>query len=300
MPVAGSAGPHPPLASDRAGGYGDSMSVARLLLLGLLAVPPLVAPAPPPAPVPVEAAGLHNVYRLSPALYSGSQPEGDAGFGSLARLGVRTVISVDGQTPDVARAERWGLRYVHVPVGYDGVPRDKALLAAKTVRDLPGPAYLHCHHGKHRGPAVAACVLLATDPTVTPAAAERVLRTAGTDPKYAGLVGVPHTFARPTAAELAAPADFPAVAEVPTLAKLMVEVDERWDRLKAAPASADAVQLAELYREAARLPRSADFAGLLREAEANAAALAKSPGERGLLAAGQRLCSRCHARHRDQ
>jgi protein tyrosine phosphatase (PTP) superfamily phosphohydrolase (DUF442 family) len=276
------------------------MSAVRLLPLGLLAVPLVTAPPPPPAPVPVEAAGLHNVYRLSPALLSGSQPEGDAGFASLARLGVRTVISVDGQTPDVARAERFGLRYVHVPIGYDGVPRDKAVLAAKAVRDLPGPAYLHCHHGKHRGPAVAACVLLATDPAVTPAAAGRVLRTAGTDPKYAGLIGVPRTFARPTAAELAAPADFPAVAEVPTLARLMVEVDERWDRLRAAPRSEDAVQLAELYREAARLPRSAGFAGLLREAAANAEALAKSPGDWGLLTTGQRLCSRCHAKHRDR
>jgi cytochrome c553 len=39
---------------------------------------------------------------------------------------------------------------------------------------------------------------------------------------------------------------------------------------------------------------------LMREAEANAAALATSPADRGRIAAGQRLCSRCHADHRDR
>lgn len=280
---------------------GERVTGPRLTLFALLAVPLALAPSPAPTPRSVHAAGLHNVFRLSPGLYSGSQPEGDAGFASLARLGVRTVISVDGSTPDVAAAERFGLRYVHLPIGYDGVPRDRAIQAAKAVRELPGPAYLHCHHGQHRGPAVAACVLLATEPGMTPAAAAEVLRAAGTDPKYAGLTAVPTRFVPPTAAELTAtPSDFPAVAAVPTLAKLMVEIDERWDRLKATPTAADAVQLAELYREAARLPRASGFVELLREAEANAEGLAKAPGDRGLLAAGQKLCSRCHAGHRDR
>ena len=86
---------------------------------------------------------------------------------------------------------------------------------------------------------------------------------------------------------------------MPTLAKLMVEVDERWDRLKAGGTSGDAAVLAELYREAARLPRAAAFVGLLREAEANADALARRPGDKWLLAAGQKLCGRCHAGYRD-
>ena len=106
-------------------------------------------------PVPVEVERLHNVYRLSDRLYSGSGPEGDAGFSSLQTLGVKTVITVDGAAPDVARAERFGMRYVHVPVGYDGIPREEAWRLAKAARDLPGPVYVHCHHGMHRGPAAA-------------------------------------------------------------------------------------------------------------------------------------------------
>src|SRR5205814_1359060 len=83
--------------------------------------------------------GLHNVFRVTGRLYSGSSPEDDAGFRSLQRLGIRTVITVDGARPDVERARRFGLRYVHLPIGYDGVPEARAYQLARAVRDLPGP-----------------------------------------------------------------------------------------------------------------------------------------------------------------
>src|SRR4051812_43585744 len=51
-----------------------------------------------PAALPerLKVVGIENVYRLSPRLYSGGQPEGRAGFSALKRLGIRTLISVDG------------------------------------------------------------------------------------------------------------------------------------------------------------------------------------------------------------
>src|SRR2546423_1384396 len=93
--------------------------------------PPAGAAPAAPMPEKVEAKGLHNVYRLSETLYSGSSPEGDEGFASLQRLGVKTVISVDGARPDVERAHKYGLRYVHLPIGYDGVPEGQALRIAR-------------------------------------------------------------------------------------------------------------------------------------------------------------------------
>ena len=69
------------------------------------------APTSHPLTGPIDKPGLHNVFRLTSELYSGSQPEGDAGFQSLEELGV-------GQGPlgeDAARAvwrrlcERWDL-----------------------------------------------------------------------------------------------------------------------------------------------------------------------------------------------
>ena len=106
---------------------------------------------------------LPNAYRLHPRVISGGQPEGEQAFARLKELGVKTVISVDGARPEVELARKYGLRYVHLPHGYDGVPDERASELAKAVRDLPGPVYIHCHHGKHRSPAAAtvACVAAA-------------------------------------------------------------------------------------------------------------------------------------------
>jgi ferredoxin len=41
-------------------------------------------------PTPLEAEGLHNFFRVSDRVYSGSSPDGENGFAALAGLGVRT------------------------------------------------------------------------------------------------------------------------------------------------------------------------------------------------------------------
>jgi hypothetical protein len=124
--------------------------------------PPFAQPEPPDA-ARVEAAGLHNVFRLTDNLYRGSAPEGDAGFVSLQKLRVKTIISVGGARPDEDRARKSGLSYVHLPIGYDGVPQQQGLRIARAARDLPGAVYIQSHHGKHRGPAAAAVVRLCLD-----------------------------------------------------------------------------------------------------------------------------------------
>src|SRR5947208_13492334 len=68
---------------------------------------------------PMTAAGIANLFRLGDRVFSGAQPEGPEGFASLRRLGVTTILSVDGARPDVEAARRAGLRYVHLPIGYD-------------------------------------------------------------------------------------------------------------------------------------------------------------------------------------
>jgi hypothetical protein len=64
---------------------------------------------------------LPNLVRVHEKVISGGLPEGDAAFQELAALGVKTIISVDGMTPDVGMAAKHGLRYVHLPHGYDGM-----------------------------------------------------------------------------------------------------------------------------------------------------------------------------------
>ncbi len=277
-------------------------------------------PTPPAAAVeaPAERPGLHNVVRVGDRLWSGSAPVGEAGFRSLTNMGVRTVITVDGAKPDLEAARRAGLRYVHLPVGYDGVPAEQAVRIARAVRDLPGPVYLHCHHGKHRGPAAAACAARLLDPAFTAGDAADLLRRAGTDPRYRGLFA---SVARPPAGDLGgAGGPFPEVAATPDLVRLMVDVDERWDRLKAAHAAGwakptdaghDATLLAEHFGEAARLPdapaRGPAFRASLADAERAAAdldaALRATPPDAvaagRAFAAGGKVCTTCHAAFRD-
>jgi protein tyrosine phosphatase (PTP) superfamily phosphohydrolase (DUF442 family) len=194
---------------------------ALLLLAGIVLasagadrVARVVAPAIGAA-LPAELPGLHNVFRVDANLYSGSVPEGDVGFASLRALGIRTVITVDGARPDVERARRFGLRYVHLPFGYDGCPIPRALEIIRAVRDLPGPIYLHCHHGKHRSPAAAALVHIALD-GASNAEAVAFMKRAGTALEYVGLYGGAASFRRPTAAQIdGAPTQFPPVAAVP-------------------------------------------------------------------------------------
>src|SRR5687767_5738878 len=59
---------------------------------------------------PADFAALPNVRRLSEKLYSGGVPAGSEGFQALRRLGIRTVVSVDGMKPEVELARRHGMR----------------------------------------------------------------------------------------------------------------------------------------------------------------------------------------------
>jgi protein tyrosine phosphatase (PTP) superfamily phosphohydrolase (DUF442 family) len=296
------------------------------LVVGCGPKPPATVPdMPAPTPQPLTADGLHNLYRVSDRVYSGSSPDGDAGFASLQALGVKTVISVDGAIPDATAAGRHGLRYVHLPIGYDGIPSERATLLAKAVRDLPGPVYVHCHHGKHRGPAACAVIQLTLDPAWTPEQAEGWLKAAGTDPKYTGLTAIPHQYRPPSKSALdSATADFPTVATVPDLVRLMVDVDARWVHLKEIKAAGwkspkdhpdldpphEAVILAELYREAARhadsTARGKEFVALLGEGEAAAKELEAALRKGDTSAAGsafsrsQAACAKCHEKHRDK
>jgi protein tyrosine phosphatase (PTP) superfamily phosphohydrolase (DUF442 family) len=285
-------------------------------------------PVVPPVEIqPVEATAIHNVFRVSGRVYSGGSPEGEAGFAELERLGVKTIISVDGAKPDVDTAHKHGLTYVHLPFGYDGIPREKLIALAQAAERAPGPIYVHCHHGKHRGPAAVAAIQLCLDPSWDASKAESWLKMAGADPRYTGLYDVPRTFTRPTPEELSeAPASFPSISTVPDLARYMVEIDDRWEHLRLVKAAGwavpknhpdidpphEAVQLVEHYREAARLEgakkRGPEFTKLLGDAEVNATeleqALRASPIDQErvgkVFAKNAATCASCHEKFRDR
>ena len=216
---------------------------------------------------PSNAPGLHNVYRLGDHLYSGSSPDDLEAFATLSRLGVKTVISVDGATPDIEMAHQFGLRYVHLPITYGSVPRETLVQLVRASRELPGPIYLHCHHGKHRGPAAAVSLWRCLDKSVSNEQAFATLKSLGTADRYQGLYSSVKECVPPKAAELAViHGDLPEVTPVPPLAKTMAEIDRMWDRVTATERDSTAVSmqltiafdLAEHFREAARLAEATD------------------------------------------
>lgn len=273
--------------------------------------------------IPLELEGVHNTFRLGRKIYSGSCPEGEAGFRALAQKGVKTVISVDGARPDEQAVLKYGMRYVHIPVNYNGITRDQALSIARAVRDLPGPVFIHCHHGKHRGPAAAVLAAMVNEGW-TSDDAEAAMRQAGTSPHYTGLWQAARDFKKPTKEELAkADATFPAAAPVPATAAAMVNIDLRWEHIgdiRAAnwstPANHpdivpehEALLLREDFRELQRAPdtakRPADYMKKLAEAEAAAQALenalrGKDPAKaQAAYKAVSESCKSCHSVYRD-
>ena len=99
--------------------------------------------------------------------------------------------------------------------GYDGIPQERARELAKAVRDLEGPIYIHCHHGKHRSPA-AATVACVSAGLIEPSAALSVLRTAGTSENYRGLYRSAESARKLDDALLdALQAEFPETAKLP-------------------------------------------------------------------------------------
>ena len=120
------------------------------------------APVPGSIAIPLPSTHVHNLFRATTNVFSGNSPDSDAAFAEIAKLGVKTIISVDGGKPDVELARKHGLRYIHLPIGYDGVPANRVAELVKAAQSSHGPLYVHCHHGRHRGPAAVAVICQAT------------------------------------------------------------------------------------------------------------------------------------------
>ncbi len=179
--------------------------------------------------------GLHNVVFLGSEIISGAEPRNEASFERLRRWGVRTILSVDGKVPDAEAAERHGMRYVHVPIDYKGLGAEHLTNIAKTFRELEGPFYVHCYHGKHRGPAAAAIGRLVLDGIPREQAIAEMRQYCQTSPKYAGLYRDVASALIPTEqATRAATFDFSPAHRFEGLRATMIEMARLSDRLELA------------------------------------------------------------------
>src|SRR4051812_38380013 len=270
----------------------------------------------------IEARGLENFFALATNLFSGGSPNGDEGFATLEKVGIKTIITVDGAQPDLERAHAHGIRYVHLPHGYDGIPAQTQLQLIKAAETVEGPVYIHCHHGQHRGPVAAAVVCMA-EKNWSAVEAEAWLRKVGTGTNFQGLYGTVRSFQKPNAAQLeAAPAKFVEAQRASGLVDAMVSIDETFDRMKTLRAAAatggpdnhllnEATLLREHFREAQRLAeakkRGAEFMKQYAAAESQAGAFEDAlssstdgvSADRAFKALGN-SCAACHRTYRDE
>jgi hypothetical protein len=306
-----------------------AISIALAALLGSGCRQPVAVPNPLAAlvqpgttPSHADLAGIENAYRLGPRLWSGGEPHGNAAFAALAAAGVRTVVSVDGARPNLEAAHRHGLDYIHIPIGYDGVPPEaSAALASLAVPRAHG-IFVHCHHGKHRGPTAAALVARATGAWDAPTA-ESWLKLAGTSPDYPGLYRSVREFQMPDAAAVSvAYRSLRPVVAPKGIVDSMVQIDGHaetltdmkaagWKHIPAAPDETP-VQVARLlleqFREGIRLhigPSEPAFNEAMKASEAAAAeleaALRKSdkPASDAAWKRIRESCTSCHRQWRN-
>lgn len=299
---------------------GLGLALGTLLVLAAMA-----EDSPSRNPQPLESTNIHNLFRVTERIYSGSQPEGDAAYRELARLGVKTIVSVDGAKPEVEAAKRQGLRYVHLPFGYDSVPSNRVVELSQAIASVPGPVFVHCHHGKHRGPTAVAVMCLAAESWTSEQAAAW-LKQAGTSPDYRGLYQSVATFRPPDAVSLASVGPLPEVAPPSTVVAAMVSVDNHLEQLKAVqnagwrppvnhpdlvPAQAALLlweQLKELARHSDTQARPAEYTQMLTHSEAAAERLhtllsnsapPNPPDREAALENLIKSCSACHKAYRN-
>jgi hypothetical protein len=263
--------------------------------------------------------GLHNVRHATDSILVGSEPEGEEAFRSLQSLGVRAILSVDGATPNLELARKYGMRYIHIPIGYDGIDQQSALAMTRVARDIRGPLYVHCHHGRHRGPAAAAVVCLAAG-VMTHGQTEALMTTAGTSRDYVGLWRDVAAFRVP-GPEVKLP-ELQEVAKVDSVAASMAKLDRHFEQVKLVskagwkvPAEhpdlipvTEALLVEEGLRETFRQldSKQADaYGGLLQESVVQAGDLTKAVRQGQWEQAGAALmrleksCAKCHAEFRN-
>ncbi len=237
---------------------------------------------------------LPNAIQIHERVISGGQPVGESAFRELSELGIKTLISVDGANPDVDLAKKFGLRYVHLPHGYNGIGQERIEELAKAVRDLDGPIFIHCHHGKHRSPSAAAAACVSAG-LIEPSEALPILKLAGTNENYIGLfesVGSATKLSSTFLDQLTR--DFPETAKLPPMAVAMVDLERTHDHMKRLSESGwkslpdhpdlnaahEALLLREHFTEMLRMEyvdkQPKGFSTLLKESEADALLLEKA------------------------
>ena len=111
--------------------------------------------------------GVRNFHQVDAHVYRGAQPDPE-GFKSLAKMGIRTVIDLRGESkarPEQKLVEAAGMHYVSVPMAGLTAPTDQQIGTIFALLNDPSawPIFVHCRRGADRTGTVIACYRVAHD-----------------------------------------------------------------------------------------------------------------------------------------
>ena len=267
---------------------------------------------------------LQNVYRLGQTLYSGSSPRDEAAFSTLSRLGIKTIISVEGAEPDIDTARAHGMRYVHLPIVYAGLTHERLVELVRAANEYPTPIYIYCDRGVDRAPIAAAALWMCLNRQATKeqaiAVAHKISGDANPHPR---LLGSLLDATRPTEEEWkASNSALPEVSQLPPFTRSMASIGRMWDRVaipvKDRHSTTISLQLdtaydiAEQFRESAAMPGVPDelrpgLQAIVGDAEKLAEIIkselrdptAQVTGRQQAVDTINNRCHECHTKFRD-
>jgi protein tyrosine phosphatase (PTP) superfamily phosphohydrolase (DUF442 family) len=117
-------------------------------------------------PVRIPGITIANFGVVAGVIFRGAEPK-DAQFDELARLGIRTVVSLRSSSGPAARerVERLGMRFVQIPMARRRRPTDAQAEAFLRIATDPDalPIYVYCVGGRHRTASLIAVYRVAVD-----------------------------------------------------------------------------------------------------------------------------------------
>lgn len=95
--------------------------------------------------------GLSNVGRLAPGVFRGAQPE-SAGYETLKRMGIKTVINLRSQHSEKGAVESAGMQSIELPISMLEHMKPETVKAVIALMTEPAnqPVYVHCKLGQDR------------------------------------------------------------------------------------------------------------------------------------------------------
>lgn len=98
----------------------------------------------------IDLEGVENLYKVSDALYRGAEPT-EEGYKNLAKLGIKTIVSLQLPSPKKELIENLGMTSKHIPINPLNMKDEYAEDFLSIVSNPKNhPVYVHCLYGSDR------------------------------------------------------------------------------------------------------------------------------------------------------